>query len=123
MAYHNELGKWGEAVAREYFIASGYAIVAENVRVGNVEIDLIVMKENRICFVEVKTRSTHVTDPADAIDRKKRMRMVRAADTYIRMFDVPHEPQFDILIVIGSEQNYEVEHIPDAFYPTLFNGY
>ncbi|MDE5649953.1 MAG: YraN family protein, partial [Duncaniella sp.] len=58
MAEHNETGKWGEKVARDYLLAQGYAIMGENVRIGNMEIDIIAMKDSSICFVEVKTRST-----------------------------------------------------------------
>lgn len=123
MADHNELGKWGEKVARDYFLTQGYAIAGENVRIGKIEVDLIVIKDDRICFVEVKTRSTDFKDPAEAIDKRKRVRMTMAADMYVRNYDVPFEPQFDIFIVIGNPLHYTTEHIPDAFYPLLNNGY
>lgn len=123
MAEHNEVGKWGEKVARDYFLVAGYAIAGENVRIGKVEIDLIAIKDNRICFVEVKTRSTDFKDPADAVDNRKRIRLTRAADLYMRTYNVPHEPQFDIFMVIGNPLSYKIEHIPDAFYPILNNGY
>ncbi len=123
MAEHNDVGKWGEKVAQDYFLTHGYAIAGTNVRIGKVEIDLIVIKDNRICFVEVKTRSTDFKDPAEAIDTRKRARMTKAADLYVHTYNVPHDPQFDIFIVIGNPLHYTVEHIPDAFYPILNNGY
>lgn len=121
MADHNELGKWGEEVARGYLLTQGYAIGGENIRVAGVEIDFIAMKDEYICFVEVKTRATDFIDPADAIDKRKRSRMVRAADAYMRSYDIPLEPRFDLVLVIGNPMNYTVEHIPDAFLPTLNN--
>ena len=33
MADHNELGKWGESVAREFLLTQGYAISGENIRI------------------------------------------------------------------------------------------
>lgn len=117
MADHNDVGKWGEKVARDYFVANGYAILGENIRIGRVEIDLIVVKESSICFVEVKTRTTDFKDPAETIDRNKRQRMTRAADSYLRAYGIPHEPQFDVVLVIGYPAKYTLEHIPDAFYP------
>lgn len=116
MAEHNEVGKWGEMVAREYLLTQGYAIMGENVRIGNIEVDIIALKGSAICFVEVKTRSTDFKDAADAIDRRKRARLVRAADAYVRAYDIPHDPQLDIIIVIGNPMKYTIEHIPDAFY-------
>ena len=121
MARHNELGAWGEKVAREYLLVQGYAIGAENLRVGNYEIDFIAMKDDRIVFVEVKTRSTDYTDPLEAVDARKRARLVRAADEYIRSMNIPHEPQFDIITVIGNPEKYEIEHFADAFFPPLRN--
>lgn len=120
MASHNELGAWGERVAREYLLCHGYAIGGENTRVGNYEIDFIAMKDDRIVFVEVKTRRTDFADPLQAVDSRKRARLVRAADEYIRSLEIPLEPQFDIITVIGSpDTEWEIEHIPDAFFPPL----
>lgn len=121
MARHNELGKWGEEVARECLLSQGYAVCGENIRIGGVEIDFIATKDNVICFVEVKTRSTDFVDPVEAIDHRKRTRMVRAADAYMRQYEIPLEPRFDIVIVIGAPESYTVEHIPDAFLPSLNN--
>lgn len=123
MAAPNKLGQWGESVAREYLLRQGYAIGAENSKWGGVEIDFIAMKDNRICFVEVKTRSTDFVDPLEAVDSRKRSRMVRAADSYMRAFNIPFEPQFDIILVVGNPEDYRIEHIPDAFFPTLNNRF
>lgn len=121
MAEHNELGKWGEEVAREHLLKQGYAIGGENIRVAGVEIDFIATRDDTICFVEVKTRATDFTDPTEAVDSRKRRRLVRAADAYMQAYDIPLEPQFDIVLVIGNPLSYTVEHIPDAFHPTLNN--
>ncbi len=121
MAGHNELGKWGERVAREYLLVQGYAVSGENIRVAGVEIDFIATKDDTVCFVEVKTRSTDFTDPIDAVDNRKRSRLVRAADSYMRAYDIPLEPRFDIILIIGTPGNYTIEHIPDAFLPVLNN--
>ena len=80
MARHNDLGKWGEQLAADLLVTKGYAIAERNWRAGNMEIDIVAMKGARIVFVEVKTRSDGGFDPADAVDRRRVMRMVRAAD-------------------------------------------
>ncbi|MCM1076506.1 MAG: YraN family protein [Bacteroides sp.] len=119
MAEHNDLGQWGEMVAREYLLTQGYAIGGENMRIGGVEIDFIAMRDDVVCFVEVKTRSNDFTDPADAIDSRKRTRLVKAADTYVRAYNIQLEPRFDFILIIGTPDSYRIEHIPDAFLPTL----
>lgn len=119
MAEHNIVGNWGEKLAREALIMKGYAITECNHRIGNHEIDIIAMKGNRIVFAEVKTRTTGLIDPLEAIDRKKMLHMARAADTYIRNNSIRHEVQFDIITIIGTPDKYTLEHIPDAFMPPL----
>jgi len=119
MSDHNDLGKWGEGVAREYLLTRGYVIDGINIRIGNVEIDFIARKDNRICFVEVKTRTTDYVDPSASVDRKKQQRMIRAADLYMSTLRMDAEPQFDLIFIIGDPDGYTLEHIPDAFYPTV----
>lgn len=122
MARHNELGKWGEQLAVDLLVTKGYAIVERNWRAGNLEVDIVAMKDNRIVFVEVKTRSSEFVDPLDAIDRRRVSRIVRAANSYVKAYNIPHEVQFDVIIIIGTPEggdSPQIEHIPDAFLPPL----
>ena len=119
MAKHNQIGSWGEKIAVEYLISKGYAIRETNWRMHHYEIDIIAMIGDRLVFVEVKTRSSHIDDPALAVDRKKMNRMVRAANQYVISNNLPHEVQYDIFTVAGTPDNYEIEHIADAFLPPL----
>ena len=125
MAQHNELGIAGERLAREYLLKQGYAIGGENIVICGVELDFIAIKDNRIAFVEVKTRSSDFTDPLDAVDHKKQCRLARAADRYIRIYNIPREPQFDIITVIGDPVNNvagcRLTHYADAFRPPLMS--
>lgn len=119
MARHNELGKWGEKIAADLLVSKGYAIVEQNWREGRYEIDIIAMYGQRIVFVEVKSRSHPDDDPLRAIDRRKMWRMAVAANHYVRCRDIPHEVQFDIIAISGTESRYEVKHIADAFLSPL----
>ncbi len=115
----SELGKWGEKVACDLLVSKGYAILLTNWRMFHYEIDIIAMTDRYIVFVEVKTRSDDNEDPVMAVDRRKRQHMVASADVFLRHNDFPHEYRFDIVAITGTPQNYTVEHIPDAFFPTL----
>lgn len=119
MAHHNKLGRWGESVAVEYLITIGYTIVETNWRMGHYETDIIATKGNRIIFTEVKTRSTDDFDPLEAINTQKKNRMVRSANAYILAHDLHHEVQYDIITIIGDQHQYTLEHIPDAFIPSV----
>ena len=119
MAQHNETGNWGERVAQEYLISKGFAIMAQNQRVGHKEIDIIALKDDIVAFVEVKTRTTDFNDPLDAVDERKIRLLTRAADRFIQSNDLIQEPQFDIITIIGTPDNYRLTHYPDAFLPPL----
>lgn len=120
MARHNIIGFWGETIAKEYLITEGYSILETNKHIGHKEIDIIATKGNRIAFVEVKTRSTPFTDPIEAVDQKKIKKITLAADSFMRAFNIRHEPQFDIITIIGNpESGHTLTHYPDAFMPPL----
>ena len=115
----DELGKWGEELAVQHLVSHGYAIVERNWRVEHFEIDIIAMKNGRLAFVEVKTRSDLNGDPIEAINRRKIMNMVQSANAFVQMRNMPHEIQFDIITVSGTPAEYQLEHLPDAFDPPL----
>ena len=119
MAFHNQLGKWGENIAAEHLIRSGYAIVERNWRMDHFEIDIIATKGPRLVFVEVKTRTSAEYDPLEAVDNRKKARMIASANAYIVARDLPYEVQYDIITVIGEPHEYTLDHIPDAFFPSV----
>jgi putative endonuclease len=76
---HLRTGRRGEEDAYFYLRRRGYVMVARNFRTARHrgEIDLIGWAKHRgedvLCFIEVKTRTTHDVKPAHAaVDRKKR---------------------------------------------------
>lgn len=126
MARHNQLGAWGEKVAREYLLRQGYAIGGENTLIGKCEVDFIAFKDNWIVFVEVKTRSADEEGALDAVDTKKVRMLARALDTYVSVNRIVHDPRIDVITVVGDPSgdpaDAKVEHYPDAFMPPLTAG-
>lgn len=119
MARHNDTGRWGEDAAVDFLIAKGYAIHARNWRMHHLEIDIVAMKDDRVIFVEVKTRRSEDVDPVDAIDGRKVRHMAAAANAFMNTTNLPLDPQFDIIAVCGTPENHTIEHLPDAFFPPL----
>lgn len=124
MAQHNDIGAWGEELARNYMITQGWTVMEQNKKLGHNELDIIAVKGDRIAFVEVKTRSSRLTDPLDAIDARKIKRLFRAADAFMRSHNIRHEPQMDIIVIVGTpESGYQLDHYPDALRPPLAGAY
>lgn len=122
MANHNELGEWGEQLARDYLLTNGYTLLEHNLHVGRKEVDIVAVKGSVMAFIEVKTRSSDLASAIEAVDSKKMRRIVRAADSILAAQSLPFEYRFDIIAVIGTPcTGHELHHITDAFMPTLNN--
>lgn len=113
------VGAWGEDEAVKLLQASGYAVMERNWQMGRYEVDIIAMKDDCIVFVEVKTRSSDDYDPVLAVDARKQRRITASADAFLRAGDLPHKFRFDIIAITGTPECHTIEHIPDAYFPTL----
>ncbi|MDE7388832.1 MAG: YraN family protein [Muribaculaceae bacterium] len=115
-----QVGMAGEELASQLLAAAGYAIVERNAEVGRVEVDIIASHHNRIVFVEVKTRRAGTLDPRYGITPDKISRLARAAATYVRSRNLPHEVQIDVILITNhADGSVEAEHIPDITLPPL----
>ena len=122
MAQHNELGKEGELLARQFLKEKGFRIVETNFRYEKDEIDIIAIDNNELVFVEVKTRSNeHFGEPEEAVGLRKESFLVRAAEAYLQMHSEYAGIRFDIVAVILSKNKRKIKHIKDAFYPEQEN--
>ena len=112
---NQHLGRIGESTVREYLEQKGYTFVAQNVRIGHDEIDLIMLDGRVTVFVEVKLRKPGVSG-AEAVDLAKRRRISRAAVVYMtKTGGLDRAARFDVAEVAFDGVQAEVHHIPDAF--------
>jgi len=120
MYQHKELGDLGEDIAVEFLQTKGYKILNRKWHYGHKELDIVAMDKGMLVIVEVKTRkSDYWEEPKDAVKRKKQKNMVDAADAYVQEFNIDAEVRFDVVSVLIQGQKHVIEHIEDAFYPTL----
>lgn len=69
---NNELGRLGEKLASTYYQNLAYKLLGKNLNTPYGEIDLLLIKNNQIIIVEVKTRtSTYLGLPEEAISKQK----------------------------------------------------
>ncbi len=120
MADQHLLGKEAEEAAVEYIVKKGYKLRDRNWYSGHAELDIVAETGNWIVFLEVKCRSgNYYEEPFEAVNRKKQKLIIRAANAYIRKFDIDLEARFDIISIVKRKDAFEIEHIEDAFYPLL----
>ncbi len=99
---HQLTGRRGEEDAYFYLRRRGYVMVARNFRTArhHGEIDLIGWDKDVLCFIEVKTRTTHDVKPAAAaVDRKKRHDIRVVIRDYLRPLAESPQWRFDVVTV------------------------
>ncbi len=123
MSVSYELGRQGEEIAVNCLKRLGMQILEQRWKLHTYELDIIAFDPERgeMVFVEVKTRTNGKWGrPEDAIDQRKIMRTVRAANTYLRLHNINYPSRFDIFAILIPPSGKEyVEYVKDAFYPPL----
>lgn len=115
---NRKTGNTGEKLALEYLIARGFILVETNWRHSRTEIDLIMMDEGTIVFIEVKARSSdYFGHPEKAVNKAKQHNIVTAAEAYLYEKNPDKEIRFDVVSVLLNKAKPEIYHIRDAFIP------
>ncbi len=84
LTHNQRIGRWGESIAVDFLLQRGFKLVAQNVRTAAGEIDVIVEKDGKVVFVEVKTRSnTQTVYPEEAVTDEKLEHMQDSAEIYL----------------------------------------
>ena len=116
MAAHNELGKWGEALAAEFVEQQGYEILERDWTSGHHDLDIIARDEDTLVIIEVKTRRNRLFgDPEEAIDYKKRLSLQSAINHYVKSHRIKIPVRFDVISIVGMiGSTPEIDHIKDV---------
>ncbi len=88
-----------------------------NLRLGNLEVDLIALDQqfDEIVFVEVKyLTSDTLGDPSQAVDHVKLGKMARVASSFLRKKQLQKSHRFDIISVVGNLAAPRIEHFENV---------
>lgn len=114
------LGKWGEAIVAADLRKKGWSILASGYRCRFGEIDLIATDGKFLSFTEVKLRKNAAYGTAaEAVDRRKRERILATAQLYLAGHPSDLQPRFDVAEVYAP-QGFEtpsptVRYVENAF--------
>ena len=101
------LGRSGEELTVKYLKRHGYRILERNYVTPYGEADIIALKGDTYCFVEVKTRTADDHGlPAEAVDYKKKERYRKIAWCYCDLLRREVPCRFDIASVLNGEIEY-----------------
>ncbi len=98
-------GRAGEEYTAGWLTRQGYEILARNWHCRWGEADLIARKGDTAAFVEVKTRAPGaMVSPLEAVDRKKRERLIRTAEAWLAQNGGDLQPRLDVAAVTVTEE-------------------
>ena len=111
------LGKQGERIAELFLKKKGFKLVERNYRCAAGELDLIMLDQRVIVFVEVKTRTgIGYGTPLEAVEVRKQQKMIRAAQFFVNAKKLnQREARFDVVGISWRGAQPHVEHIENAF--------
>ena len=113
-------GQYGEELACEYLLANKYSIVSTNYYFNHCEIDIIAKNKEIYIAVEVKLRSVpFIVSPYTAVSRVKQRKIIQVMNRYVQINSIEKEVRFDIISILLCEGSYKIEHLKNAFYPSL----
>lgn len=116
MAWHNELGKYGEEKVSRYLLDMGYTILDRNWRVGHKELDFVCLDGEVIVVVEVKTRENDDVSLFELLDFRKKRNLQTAGAAYLTKKNILREIRFDLVLVSGVDMRIEyIKEVIDLF--------
>ena len=111
-------GNLGEEIAVKYLTEKGYKLLHRNWRYKHLEVDIIFSKNNKLHFIEVKTRRTLLYGyPEQSIKRDKMNFLKNAASAYMHVYPQWKYLQFDVVsIILDGDVPKEIFFIEDVYF-------
>lgn len=107
MENSNYRGKLGEDFVFSFLERKGVKILARNYRTKFGEIDLIAEENEKLCFIEVKTRlEDSVAEPLEFVDFGKQRKIILASSQFLEENSVDLEISFDVYEVVCLRNCY-----------------
>ena len=98
-----------EKAVGAFLRSEGWTILEHRWTGAGAEVDLIVIKERQLRFVEVKLRSTRDPVGLETVDARKLARIERAATVYLTQFDGFDEACVAVAYVQRGSEAWHIE--------------
>lgn len=110
-------GQLGEKITYEWLKRNNYSVIAKNYKSKYGEIDLIAIKNEYICFVEVKLRTAECGySPKEAVNPAKQKKIIKTAISFLKKHPCKYQPRFDVSEVVKRMTgDFKINYISDAF--------
>ena len=111
------LGARAEQLACDHLERRGFEIVARNVRLGRLELDVIARRGALLVVCEVRSRrSDHLMTPAQSVDHRKVAHVREAASRWLRETRPgTKQLRFDVASVVFDTPEGRLNYLEGAF--------
>lgn len=112
-------GEYGEKLAYAYLKRRGYDVLVKNYHSPYGEIDLIALKDNILCFAEVKLRDESCAyTPGEAVVKSKQEKILKTAAVFLQAHPCDYQPRFDIIeILLLKDDKININMLENTFTP------
>jgi putative endonuclease len=116
-ARRKRLGERAELIACDHLRKQSFEILARNVRLGRLELDIVARRGPLLVFCEVRSRSSsYLMTPAQSIDRRKVQHLRQAAAQWLRTNDITGiQVRFDVASVLFDTSEGTLNYLEGAF--------
>lgn len=117
MSERKEKGRLYEIVAEEYLKRRKYKILEKNFLWRKGEIDIIVEKEGKIIFIEVRSKKQGDIKGYETVTPAKQKKIIETAKLYLESKNLSgkKDVRFDVISINFKDNEIEIEHFEDAF--------
>lgn len=103
------IGSLYEEMAVEYLLDNGYQIIKRNYYCKVGEIDIVAVKDNILCFIEVKYRkNSDYGYPTEAVTKDKQKRIRKCATWFLAEYNIADTIccSFDVIAIWADHIEY-----------------
>lgn len=111
-------GQWAEQIALDYLVREKLKLLSRNFHGRRGEIDLIMLDNETIVFIEVRYRiNNNYLHALETINEKKCSRIIKTSQQYLQAnrWTTKNSCRFDVITVTGESNNPEIIWIKNAF--------
>jgi len=111
-------GQWAEQIVLEYLEREKLKLLSRNYHSKRGEIDLIMLEQEIIVFIEVRYRANNnYLHALESINEKKCSRIIKTSQHYLQTNHwASGKPcRFDVITVTGENYSPKIEWIKNAF--------
>lgn len=113
-----KLGKLGEDIALAHLLEKGYSLIDRNFRGRYGELDIVMLHEGVLVFVEVKTRiGDQFGSPEEAVTPRKLHEVIQTAYYYSSLHPtLPEDIRIDVVALVLTEEEdvVSLQHIENV---------